>query len=100
MRPICNYMRFSTCYSLIGKRGFFVYQNFFLYEVSVAGFFGKRLGFGNFGYRCFQLWYETHANSYDTELTFQGYGAHKSVSFGFFLLNWFVPHGAFYSHRA
>jgi len=25
---------------------------------------------------------------------------HKSVAFGYFLLNWFVPHGVFYSHRA
>ena len=71
-----------------------------MYESSVSEYFGKWLGVGRFSHRCFSLWFETHRSCYDTTLTFQGYGVHKSVAFGYFLLNWFVPHGVFYSHRA
>jgi len=95
---MCNFMRFSTCHALIAKRGFFIYQNFFTYDTRVSDYIAGSLGAGNLPRKLFMLWFETHGFLCDTTLPISGYGQQRSMAFGYFLLGWFVPHGAFRPH--
>jgi hypothetical protein len=85
-------MRFSICYALIAKRGFFVYQNFFTYDASVGDYLGRWFGCGPMSMRFFKLWFETHATRVDTTLSFREYGLNRSMEFGYLLINWYTPH--------
>lgn len=93
-------MRFSTCHSLIAKRGFFAHQNFFQYDSTVGDYFFKRRGLGAFSLKCFCLWFDSHHTQYDTSTRFSTLGLERCMMFGYFLLCWLVPHGSFALQRA
>lgn len=88
-------MRFSTCYSLIDKRGFFIFQTFFSYETILLDLLDKMLGTGyskNFYFLC---WCELFPKVIDSELWVGEYGLARIQGLGFFFLRRFIPHDKF-----
>jgi hypothetical protein len=94
-------MRFSTCYSLITRRGFFIYQQFFAHEatLSTGGYFLKFAGRSTVVSRYYALWFEQHAFWIDQSTTYLAGGTARGVLFGFFMLNMFPPHLEFEQFR-
>lgn len=91
-------MKFSTCYALIEKRGFFLYQNLFSYDEPVSAYLGQWSGSGGSSRKFFTHWFETHTTQLDASLTFFDYGVARSARFGYFLVSRVVPHASIAVH--
>lgn len=100
MWSFCFFMRFSTCFSLVAKRGFFIYQNFFSYERPLGAYFSGFMGRSSSNSRYLALWYEQHCSSIPFGTTFFDLGQSRSSLFGYFLLNMFPPHTSLESYTA
>jgi hypothetical protein len=100
LRLICGAMRFSTCYSLIAKRGFFIYQNFFSYELPVSSYFEPFVGRSNANSKYFSLWFEQHKSLINLGATFLELGQSRSSLFGYFTINMFVSYASFNNYSA
>jgi hypothetical protein len=91
-------MKFSTCYALIEKRGFFLYQNLFAYDEPVGHYLTPWTGNGVVNRRLFTRWFESHIARPEVSLTFTRHGLARSRYFGYFLVARILPHTPVLAH--
>ena len=96
----CAIMRFSTCFSLVSRRGFFIYQNFFSYDLPITEFFTYYSGRSVVAVRYYALWFEQHHRIINYTEIFFFNGFNRSILFGHFILHTFPAHLSFIAYSA